>query len=242
MEESDEDDNIQVIVFGNSSEAKFDDFYREEDIKKEEIQDNRNDSTVPNTSNEQEKAQKEDVDLESKVQNATKENKVFMKYDYTHEKPWSNHSDKSMWFNYNFDEHTFKEWVQKHIDRKLEKQQNYQIENTDNYFFEDTFKSNMMNTSSTNDHHMQNIKNFPSKNINSFNTSKLIVHNDSPHYNSNKIDNNKIDNIKIDNIKINNNNNKNISNSRSDNNQTTTNTNNDLKQFQNLINFLKQNN
>ncbi|KYN98638.1 hypothetical protein PRSY57_0931900, partial [Plasmodium reichenowi] len=225
-----------VIVFGNSSEAKFDDFYREEDIKKEEIQDNINDAIVPNESNEQDKAQNEDVDLESKVQKATKENKVFMKYDYTHEKPWSNHGDKSMWFNYNFDEHTFKEWVQKHIDRKLEKQQNYQIENTDNYFFEDTFKDNTMNTSSVNNHSMQGIKSFPSKNMNPFNTTKLIEPNGSPNDTSNKMDK-----IKNNNNNKNNKNNSNTNN-RSDNNQTTTNTNNDLKQFQNLINFLKQNN
>ncbi|SOV14512.1 conserved Plasmodium protein, unknown function [Plasmodium sp. gorilla clade G2] len=233
MEESDEDDNIQVIVFGNSSEAKFDDFYREEDIKKEEIQDNTNEPIVPSASNEQEKSQKEDVDLESKVQNATKENKVFMKYDYTHEKPWSNHSDKSMWFNYNFDENSFKEWVQKHIDRKLEKQQNYQIENTDNYFFEDNIKSNIINTTSTNEYPMQNIKTFPSKNMNPINTSKLIEHNGVPHYNTNKLGNTKINH---------NNNNNNNNNIRSDNNQNTTNTNNDLKPFQNLINFFKQNN
>ncbi|SPJ10392.1 conserved Plasmodium protein, unknown function [Plasmodium sp. DRC-Itaito] len=238
MEESDEDDNIQVIVFGNSSEAKFDDFYREEDIKKEEIQDSRNDAIVPNVSNEQEKAQKEDVDLESKVKSATKENKVFMKYDYTHEKPWSNHSDKSMWFNYNFDEHTFKEWIQKHIDRKLEKQQNYQIENTDNYFFDDTFKSNMINTSSANDHPMQIIKGSSSKNNNPFNTSNKIKNNNNNNKNNNK--NNSNNNTNSNNTNSNNNNSN--SNSRSDNNQTTTNTNNDLKQFQNLINFLKQNN
>ncbi|ETB60033.1 hypothetical protein YYC_02422 [Plasmodium yoelii 17X] len=83
--------------------------------------------------------------MEAQVQKATKENKVFMKYDYTKEKPWGHHQDKSMWFNYNFNEQTFKEWIQKHIDKRLEKQKNYKIETYDNIYDDNNFKTNIDN-------------------------------------------------------------------------------------------------
>ncbi|EUD64683.1 hypothetical protein C922_04939 [Plasmodium inui San Antonio 1] len=141
MEDSDDEDNVQVIIFGNSTEANFDDFYREQDpTKDEQGGDGRGDppdGAFPTGENEE---TSRDVDLETQVQRATRENRVFLKYDYTREKPWAHHADKSMWFNYNFDEHSFKEWVQKHIDRRIEKQQNYQIENADN-IYEDKFRA-----------------------------------------------------------------------------------------------------
>ncbi|ANQ07601.1 Uncharacterized protein PCOAH_00015680 [Plasmodium coatneyi] len=141
MEDSDDEDNVQVIVFGNSTEANFDDFYREQDPTKDEHGgDGRGDPDGGEFSRGEAEEIPRDVDLDTQVQRATRENKVFLKYDYTREKPWAHHADKSMWFNYNFDEHSFKEWVQKHIDKRIEKQQNYQVENADN-IFEDKFRA-----------------------------------------------------------------------------------------------------
>ncbi|KJP86772.1 hypothetical protein AK88_03586 [Plasmodium fragile] len=137
MEDSDDEDNVQVIIFGNSTEANFDDFYREQDPTNEEHGgDGRGDPADGEFAKAEAEEAPRDVDLETQVQRATRENKVFLKYDYTREKPWAHHADKSMWFNYNFDEHSFKEWVQKHIDKRIEKQQNYQVENADNIFEE----------------------------------------------------------------------------------------------------------
>ncbi|SBT71119.1 conserved Plasmodium protein, unknown function [Plasmodium malariae] len=143
MEDSDEEDNIQVIVFGNSTEANFDDFYRETELSKDENEGNKNNlNGNAYARKEAENEEQQDVNLETQVQIATKENKVFMKYDYTHEKPWAHHADKSMWFNYNLDENSFKDWVQKHIDRRIEQQQNYQIENADN-IYDDNLKTSI---------------------------------------------------------------------------------------------------
>ncbi|KMZ93673.1 hypothetical protein PVMG_05257 [Plasmodium vivax Mauritania I] len=164
MEDSDDEDNVQVIIFGNSTEANFDDFYREQDPTKDEHGgDGRGDPAGGAFPNGEAEETPRDVDLETQVQRATRENKVFLKYDYTREKPWAHHADKSMWFNYNFDEHSFKEWVQKHIDKRIEKQQNYQVENADNVY-EDKFRAAVRNPRGFedsdrrgySDHHEQN--------------------------------------------------------------------------------------
>ncbi|SBT76532.1 conserved Plasmodium protein, unknown function [Plasmodium ovale] len=163
MEESDEEDNVQVIVFGNSTEAKFDDFYREEDAAKEdEHRINVDDNAF--SRNETEGEEPQDLDVEAQVQKATKENRVFMKYEYTKEKPWAHHTDKSMWFNYNLDENSFKEWVQKHIDKRIEKQQYYQIENSDN-IFDDHVKVNMNAQTPIFEEDLQNYKSSNYKNV-----------------------------------------------------------------------------
>ncbi|CAA9987617.1 conserved Plasmodium protein, unknown function [Plasmodium knowlesi strain H] len=169
MEDSDDEDNVQVIVFGNSTEANFDDFYKEQDPTKEEHGgDGRGDPEGGEFARGEAEEIPRDVDLDTQVERATRENKVFLKYDYTREKPWAHHADKSMWFNYNFDEHSFKEWVQKHIDKRIEKQHNYQVENADNIFedklravsrtprnFEDTYRRGY------GDHHEQNYDDDP---------------------------------------------------------------------------------
>ncbi|VWU52940.1 conserved protein, unknown function, partial [Hepatocystis sp. ex Piliocolobus tephrosceles] len=148
MEESEDEDNIQVIVYGNSSEANFDDFYKEEEETKKQIEENKNDLNSDVNIKPEEEENDKNIDIETQVQNATTENKIFMKYDYTHEKPWAHHADKSMWFNYNFDEHSFKAWVQKHIDKRIEKQQNYAIENYDHVYHEidDTYNKGGINS------------------------------------------------------------------------------------------------
>ncbi|SCQ16328.1 conserved Plasmodium protein, unknown function [Plasmodium ovale] len=163
MEESDDEDNVQVIVFGNSTEAKFDDFYKEEDAAKEnEHRINVDDNAF--SRNETEGEEPQDLDVEAQVQKATKENRVFMKYEYTKEKPWAHHTDKSMWFNYNLDENSFKEWVQKHIDKRIEKQQYYQIENSDN-IFDDHVKVNMNTQTPIFEEDLQNYKSSNYKNV-----------------------------------------------------------------------------
>ncbi|CAD2090570.1 conserved Plasmodium protein, unknown function [Plasmodium vinckei brucechwatti] len=195
MEDSDDDDKIQVIVYGNSTEANFDDFYREE-AKKEGNENiaSLNGNDYP--SNEAEKKEQE-IDMELQVQKATKENKVFMKYDYTKEKPWIHHQDKSMWFNYNFNEQTFKEWIQKHIDKRLEKQKNYKIETYDNIYDDNNFKTNIDNqllyeqdiknrnfkntnftkNSDTNFEYINHNKNNTNNNFNKYNNQKNIPNN-----------------------------------------------------------------
>ncbi|CAD2103301.1 conserved Plasmodium protein, unknown function [Plasmodium vinckei] len=264
MEDSDDDDKIQVIVYGNSTEANFDDFYREE-AKKEG---NENIASLNGTDyppNEAEKKEQE-IDMELQVQKATKENKVFMKYDYTKEKPWIHHQDKSMWFNYNFNEQTFKEWIQKHIDKRLEKQKNYKIETYDNIYDDNNFKTNIDNQLL----YEQDIKNRNFKNTNftknsdtSFeyiNHNKNNTNNNFNKYNNQKnIPNNNMLRTKENNIRnyeqnsahqpankpynsTNTNRNTNLEKSQikkeKDNTQSKQ---QDLSQFQQFINFFKQN-
>ncbi|CRG99553.1 conserved Plasmodium protein, unknown function [Plasmodium relictum] len=187
MEDSDDEENVQVIVFGNSSIANFDDFYREEITREKNYEEKNNTNTNNSLKNEVQSEEIEDLDLDAQVLKATKENKVFMKYEYTHEKPWTYHSDKSIWFNYNFDENSFKDWVQKHIDRRIEKQQNYQIENSDNIFNEN-LKSNI--NTSTYEEDLQISKNLNYKNQNVKNKMKYKNTKNNFYNNKNSIHNN----------------------------------------------------
>ncbi|CDU17740.1 conserved Plasmodium protein, unknown function [Plasmodium yoelii] len=235
MEDSDDDDKIQVIVYGNSTEANFDDFYREE-IKKEG---NENIASLDGTDypqNETENIEQE-VDMEAQVQKATKENKVFMKYDYTKEKPWGHHQDKSMWFNYNFNEQTFKEWIQKHIDKRLEKQKNYKIETYDNIYDDNNFKTNIDNQLL----YEQDIKNRNLKNAhftnntikNSDTNFEYINHNkNNTNVNFNKYSNQK-------NGPNNNNSNNSSKNSNNSNNSKNSNNSNNSKNSNNNSNMLR---
>lgn len=157
MEEIKEDgeDRFQVIVFENSTEVNFEELIKQDELENTSENDSTNvdpnnvatDTPKHETLTKQYLDQIDDLDLETQVKNATSENKVFMKYDYTHEKPWLHHADKSAWFNYNFNEKSFKKWVQQIIDRRIEKAKHHQIENVDNFT-----NSNFANSIFTNLH------------------------------------------------------------------------------------------
>ncbi|SCN59968.1 conserved Plasmodium protein, unknown function [Plasmodium chabaudi chabaudi] len=255
MEDSDDEDKIQVIVYGNSTEANFDDFYREE-AKKEG---NENIGSLDGTDyppNEAEKKEQE-IDMELQVQKATKENKVFMKYDYTKEKPWIHHQDKSMWFNYNFNEQTFKEWIQKHIDKRLEKQKNYKIETYDNIYDDSNFKTNIDNQLL----YEQDIKN---RNFKNTNFTKNTDNNFNKYNNQKNMPNNNISRTKENNHRnygnplnyeqnsahqpankpynsTNTNRNANLEKGQIKKEKDNIQSKQDLSQFQQFINFFKQN-
>lgn len=142
MEENkeEEEDRLQIIVFENATEVNFEELLKQDELENSSENDLTNDSSnlvtdtlKRETLTKQYLDQIDDLDLETQVKNATSENKVFMKYDYTHEKPWLHHADKSAWFNYNFNEKSFKKWVQQIIDRRIEKAKHHQIENVDHY-------------------------------------------------------------------------------------------------------------
>ncbi|CRG96889.1 conserved Plasmodium protein, unknown function [Plasmodium gallinaceum] len=195
MEDTDDEENVQVIVFGNSSKADFDDFYREEIIKEKNDEDKNNTNTNNSIKNEIQNEEIEDLDLDAQVLKATKENKVFMKYEYTNEKPWLYHNDISMWFNYNFDENSFKEWIQKHIDRRIEKHQNYQIENSDNIYNEN-FKNNINTSAYEDDLQISKNPNYKNQNI----KNKMKYKNTKNNFYNNK--NNILNNFNKDNSSI----------------------------------------
>lgn len=142
MEEiKEEEDRLQVIVFENATEVNFEELIKQDELENASENDSANvdsnniitDTMNHETLTKQYLDQIDDLDLETQVKNATNENKVFMKYEYTHEKPWIHHADKSAWFNYNFNEKSFKKWVQQIIDRRIQKAKHYQIENVDNF-------------------------------------------------------------------------------------------------------------
>lgn len=219
----------------------------------------------------------QEVDMEIQVQKATKENKVFMKYDYTKEKPWIHHQDKSIWFNYNFNEQTFKEWVQKHIDKRLEKQKNYKIETYDNIYDDNNFKTNIDNqllyeqdiknrnlknthftnnsvkNSDTNFEYINHNKNNINNNFNKYNNQKNIPNNNNilrakekNHRTNGNVLNYEQNSVhqlaNKPNISTNNNRNPNIEKGQiqkeDDNFESKQ---QDLSQFQQFINFFKQN-
>lgn len=131
-----DDEDVQVILFENASEFRLDQFTTENETSTKPNQPSEKGQTRLNGPADEGKGGEHTnvEDLEGLVKKATKEKKVFMKYDYTNEKMWEHsNADKSMWFNYNFDEHSFKAFVQNYINNAIAKQANYQIENTDAY-------------------------------------------------------------------------------------------------------------
>ncbi|PFH38739.1 hypothetical protein BESB_010810 [Besnoitia besnoiti] len=52
---------------------------------------------------------------------ATADGKVVMDWEVTRDRKWLYARDKAQWFNYGFDEATFKEWVQKLLDERRER-------------------------------------------------------------------------------------------------------------------------
>ncbi|KEP59881.1 UNVERIFIED_CONTAM: hypothetical protein HHA_230230 [Hammondia hammondi] len=55
------------------------------------------------------------------VEAATAEGKVVMEWEVSRDRKWLYARDKSQWFNYGFDETTFREWIQKLRDERVER-------------------------------------------------------------------------------------------------------------------------